>query len=269
MKKNHSKKSRKSKSGCNKKTNLPVLLRILALFIPPSLYMICTSFLFTTPNSGLIIMGLFGAVFIGIGLVSIVGFLDKSYFGHFFTSAFLVIGAIIIGVSSLIMYSPIYLLLDERYVTYYFILWIFLVALSISYVMFRGEVNKYFRSIGIGKNMINKSMKGMRNYWWYENLHRTYDLNILFYLNKIFTIVFLCTVLIHLFIGWLTFISIIMSVLFCLECVIIIVMYIFLSITKKRQHSERATDYTYVYIGIILPLVMCVCLIRYLSLYLV
>lgn len=268
MKKNHSKKSRKSKASCNKKTNLLVLLRILALFIPPSLYMICTSFLFITPNSGLIIMGLFGAVFIGIGLVSILGFFDKSYFGHFFTSAFLAIGTIIIGVSSLIMYSPIYLLLDERYITYYFILWIFFGALSISYVMFRGEVNQYFRSIGIGKNMINKSTKGMRNYWWYESLHRTYDLNVSFYLNKIFTILFLCNILIHLFAGWLGFVSIITSVLFCIECVIIVGMYISLS-TKKYRHSERSTDYTYVYIGIILPLVMLVCLIRYLSLYLI
>ena len=53
-------------------------------------------------------------------------------------------------------------------------------------------------------------MKGSKNFWWYESLHKEVGLGLLYYVNKIFTILFASTLVLTLFLGFIKDMSLIL-----------------------------------------------------------
>lgn len=257
------KKRKSSKKKPKNGFDFPGFLRISSLLLPPAIYIFSIALFFPGPNSGFIVLGCAGTLFIGIGLSNLAGLIDGMYFGHMFSVTSILAGIFMIGVSSAIMYIPsLYSMVDEKYVTFYFMMLVFLTMPIIWYTLFRGLIKSIFRYRRISKTDINHSLRGKRNYWWYEDLHRKHNLGILYYLNKIFTILYPLTAFAHLLIGWNPRAVHLISVLFIFVCIISSVMWIVGISVPTEKPKGFATE---VALCIILPFAMCYAVITYMS----
>lgn len=107
-------------------------------------------------------------------------------------------------------------------------------------VLFREGMYHYFRLHKISKTKIRKSTKGMKNYWWYEQLHEAFGFDRQYYLNKIFTIISLAALLLHMLFGWLPMMSLPIVVLFSLSFVVYIPMnYFALTQWNLYNHGQK------------------------------
>ena len=74
--------------------------------------------------------------------------------------------------------------------------------LTIFYVMFRDGVYSWLRGRKISDAMMRKSKKGAKNFWWYEELHKSFGLSSVYTLNKIYTVFFAAHLAASLLFGW-------------------------------------------------------------------
>lgn len=264
------KKARKKNTKVNDtRSKVADALKVLGFFLPLACYLVSTLWIWPAPNSGFIAMGFVGAFFVGIGLMTLGSLVNGMYLSKWLTIIFVALGTLLIGISSAIMYIPaVYSQIDEAFVTFYFMMWLFLSISGIWYCFFRGAVTTSLREKGISKTQIEKSMKGMRNYWWYEEIHREFDLKIIFFVNKAFTIIYPAVIVIHFLFGWLKFLSPIIAFLLCVVCPLSSVMGAFLVLyypSIMRHHPKK--QYIWNEVGsvclAVFPLLMMVAIVIY------
>lgn len=201
------------------------LLSVLSMLIPVGIYLLFTAFLYPAPNSGLMMIGLAGAFIIGICLICIPSLLKSIKEGSGGWGIIIAVcGLIGIGattVSCIVMYVPfIYEQLDETVITYSVVLSIALLFLALWYIFFRISVSQWMQHRGISKTAFKKELKGVKNYWWYEALHKKYNLTIVYWCNKTFTLIFAVISVLSLLLGWWKGAHLITCILFCLLCAI-------------------------------------------------
>ena len=98
---------------------------------------------------------------------------------------------------------------------YIYTLIIYLVIFPIAYYCFRDIVHQnLLKRRRIRKRDIRKSKKGIKNFWWYEDLHRQYDLDILYRINKIITVYYPLTFALFIMLGWITEFKILIAILY-------------------------------------------------------
>ena len=68
--------------------------------------------------------------------------------------------------------------------------------------MFRDGVYSWLRGRKISGSMMKKNKKGAKNFWWYEELHKTFGLSSVYTLNKIYTVFFATHLTVSLLFGW-------------------------------------------------------------------
>lgn len=179
-----------------------------ALLICPVLLLILTNhFLLNAPNSAWIVIGYIGSFIIGIGLFNWIMSLNKLSLGMKFTVICLTMGIILIAISEILIFNSH--LFCQDLVSFYFVSLLFCIGSLISYWVFRGGVNSYLRkNKGLSKTNINKHKKGKRNYWWYEEIQKQFGIGGLYYLNKIYTILFAVVLFSDLLLGFFKFASV-------------------------------------------------------------
>lgn len=238
------KKQNKKKKKENPKYGLIGFVKFLSFIIPLVLYLLIILLICPSPNSGFIFMGVIGCFIFGLGLVNVAGLLDDGYLGHLLTFIPILIGSLLLGISSLIIYTPsIYSKIDEHQVSFYFLSLAVLLVSIIYYVFFRGAVSNYLREKGLSKTKIKELTKGTRNFWWYEKINETYKVNWVFHLNKAYTIVYIATLLLHLFLGWWSMLIPMITILVCLVLALNIPMW-YLVVRTRRQVSSKKSDNT-------------------------
>lgn len=70
------------------------------------------------------------------------------------------------------------------------------------YFLFRISVETWLRRKRASKSKIKKLMKGKMNYWWYEGIHRLYDMGVWYHLNKLVTAAYALALGLALPFGW-------------------------------------------------------------------
>lgn len=245
---------------------LYAFVNLLALFLPCFLYMVITTWIFPSPNSGFLILGYIGNLILGLGFVNIAGNLSGMYLGNIVTFSAFGVGSLLITASSLVMYVPaIYSRMDESIITFYFIIWIVFAVSGMFYMFFRYAARLDLRKAGLSKTAIKKAMKGIKNYWWYEALKNDFNHSWVYRINKLFTMVFPLSVCLHLFLGWLRVLSPVITGIVCLLLLLNSVMYWLNFVTWNIAHSERPNKLGVERLaGFIFPIVACVALIIYL-----
>ena len=215
-------------------------VKVVSFLLPLFLYILLTVFVFPAPNSGFLFMGIVGSFFVGCGVIILLGLLDGMYFGHALTSVFLGIGFLMIFVSTLVMYVPsIYSKFDERYVTFYFLVWGLLMVSALYYFFFRQGVQSFFREKGYSKTRIKETLKGTRNFWCYEQAKTDLELGWIYYVNKGFLLVYLFSVAVHLALGWWKPVSPLIAVAVCLLMVLILPMFWLCFTTYQQSNFEK------------------------------
>ena len=92
--------------------------------------------------------------------------------------------------------------MDEAASNYYVLTIVSLLIAATYYFSFRLHITTMLRLRPVSKTRIRKLMKGKRNYWWYEELHRQCGLGSLYPLNKLFTIAYPPIAVFCLAVGW-------------------------------------------------------------------
>ena len=118
---------------------------------------------------------------------------------------------------------------DGSMKAYYFVTLLFLLLPPIFYLFFRFSVESRLRGRRISKTRIRKLKKGKRNFWWYEALHKEFNLGWLYSLNKIFTVGYLITLILSVTLGWCRFMAPVITVLYALVSLAVGVMSLFSS----------------------------------------
>lgn len=183
---------------------------------------------FSGINSSFIILGVIGSFIIGTALFALVASIEPKAFGIKFHKKLILfvgiiggIGGILVGISAVLLFVPqINIHFKEKLVSYYFLIWGELLLSALGYVLFRPNIQAFYRKQGLRKGEIQKFQKGIKNYWWYTSLNRECPMGNIRYVNYIFTIGYVITVILHLLGGWwgpiLTVVGIMTSILLVL-----------------------------------------------------
>ena len=256
---------KKKKTKVDQTSNLINFTKILFFLLPMAVYMIMTVQVFPAPNSGFLCLGYLGCFFIGLGLMNLASLLDGSSFGIVVTLFLVGIGGLFIGISSVIMYTPsIYEAIDEAYVTLWFFLGMTLIVLSIWYAFFRMGFGRRLRSRGYSKSWISKHMKGYRNYWWYESIHKEAEIGWIYFLNKAFTILFPLTFGLLLLLGWWKPFEIAAACATCILCAMAAPLASVAFLSSPDGKSDKSSpDPLSSLVGTIFPLILFYAIAKY------
>ena len=255
MAKKHSNK-KKHTSVNYSKMKVSGFLKFLALVLPLISYVMITTFVFPSPNSGFISLGIIGSFIFGLGLVNITGHLDDSNLGYEISVITCGLGSIMIGISSAIMYIPaIYSKIDEQQVSFYFLTWTVILVAVILYAFFRSAMKRYMRNQGVSKSRIGELFKGKANFWLYNTAHASLNLKWMYHINKLFIISFLIGSVVHLFLGWSRFFSPFIALLAVVILTSCIPMWSLVISTWSQGSSAKKNTYNIgLYLGYLLPL---------------
>lgn len=232
------KQRKKKRDNSDKNIGVWVFLGIIFLILPICLLAIM-NFIFDAPGSAWVVIGYIGSFIVGVGFFNLMMKFAKLSIGIKFSLFSVLIGGALIAVSELLVFNSH--LFNEDLVNYYFISLIFIIATLIFYAFFRGSVNYYLQNCKkISKTNINKHKKGKRNYWWYEEIHKEFGIGKIYYLNKIYTILFLSVFSLHLILGFFKVTSIITCLLSIILYVFSAIMWLFTSIQNNIEEHGCA-----------------------------
>ena len=236
---------KKKKNNINKdpdrahpvKNWLKVICVILSFSIPWIVVLILSEFVFPENDSAFIVIAILGCFIIGIGLCNLVAILfGEVNFGYKATIWMLAIGSVITAATFIVMYVPeIYALFNEKIVSLYLFSYFLWFLLCFNYAFFRFGVTSFCKNKGMSKSRIKKLKKGMRNYWWYESIHKEYNLGIVYTPNKVFTVSVPTAFILHVLFGWIRPFIVLTCTTYVFTSLIMVILQIFSSIQNKRE----------------------------------
>lgn len=233
------------------------LLRGIAIVVPLCIYVGCL-IIFPSASNGFIIPGIFGCLIVGIALALSIGILDDSFIGVFPTFLLFTIGVVLLLLSYLGLYSSVVLaMINEQVVNFYFLMWSFFLFIGFIYAFFRMGINKILRKKRISKTAIKKYMKGYRNYWWYETLHKEYDIGILYHINKFHVLIVGISLVLHFALGWCTIFTPLISIFICGSCLSSCALGWYIASKDCDMHQA------YIILGVCAPLGICYVVFSY------
>ncbi|MBR6744177.1 MAG: hypothetical protein IKM00_03045 [Clostridia bacterium] len=151
--------------------------------------------------SGFSILAALGALTVGVGLASLFFSFVFQYHRRKFSIICLSIGGFALALSFFMIKNPQFY--DPTVSTFYFFALIMMVLPAIFYFLFRDGVEMWTkRKKRINKSKFRNLLKGKKNYWWYEALHKEVNLGFLYHLNKAFTVLFVLTFALTLLTGF-------------------------------------------------------------------
>lgn len=241
-------------------------LKFIALILPLSIYVLLITCVFAPPNSGFIATSIIGCFAIGLSLVNLVGLLDDMYLGHIVTASLAALGAVLVAVSSVVIYVPaIYTQLNEQHISFYFLVWAILGVLAVYYLLFRYAVGLFLQNDGMSKTAVKKSLKGSANFWWYQAHKERQGFAWIYHINKLFTILFPLVGIVHGLVGWLKIVFPFVTAMICVLALLSLCMYYVVFATwDVVKSSPRKASKAKMSIGFVFPFMALAAIVLYL-----
>ena len=228
---------RKSAKSCS----ILIFTVAIALFLLP---LICSIFYVSGLNneqniSAFPVLTILGALIIGVGLANIPIAFFFQYRGRKVTVPCLLIGGVMIAISLFMINNP--QLYDPDVSTLYFVsllsmLWV----PPIFYFLFRSGVEDWaMRTKHISKSKIRKLKTGMKNYWWFEELHKEENLGGIYLLNKFYTLLYIALFALTLLTGLIKEMYLILCPMNILLYALTAYMYLFTSAQHNIDHYGK------------------------------
>ena len=255
------KKNRKKNTKSNKRDYLKGILSVIALIVPLLAYLIFITLIFPVANIVFVSIGIMGAIMISAGVMCLI-WLQR---GRGVSVAGIGVGVILIGASAFVRHTPIYDKLNEHYVNLYLLIWLAFVISAIWYFLFRGAIPGILRREGASKSAIKKSQKGLRNYWFYDEIHKKYNIGFLFYLNKIFILLFGPFLCLHIILGWHSAFVPAVAIAVCVLCALNVPMWVATQLSARNQNSRNKSSFIAAVSGALFPIFIIVGIITYLA----
>ena len=153
------------------------------------------------PVGGWAILAILGCIVMGVGLFNIVAAIIKQYLGHLLTVICLGGGGLIVAISIFMLENPH--LYDIDISMYYFVTLAFLLIPPIFYFFFRMNAIGYLSGkLKRRERTLRKSMKGKKNFWWYQSIHEEFGIGPIYHLNRTFTLLYIATATVTLVLGF-------------------------------------------------------------------
>ena len=107
-------------------------------------------------------------------------------------------------------------------------------------------------------------MKGYRNYWWYESIHKEAEIGWIYFLNKAFTVLVPLTIGLHLLLGWWKPLGIAVAGITCILCVMSLPLasVAFLALPEEKSDKNSPSPLSSL-VGTIFPLILFVAIAKY------
>ncbi|MBQ8583393.1 MAG: hypothetical protein IJ488_02130 [Clostridia bacterium] len=193
----------KSKRKLQIRFGVIMILGVSVCFIPLILYIIyIASFDENQSVGGWPLLGIIGALVIGVGLANIVATFFRQYLGHKVTAFTLIGGLCAVLLSVYMINHPE--LYDAVLSVYCSVSLIFLIFPTLFYAPFRISIEGLAkRSKKISSTRYRKLLVGKKNFWFYTQLHKEANLGILYYLNLIFIPLFVSVFVLTLLTGFI------------------------------------------------------------------
>lgn len=161
-------------------------------------------------------VGLGACIFLFI--ISILKMKKKRNFKKYLCGV-LFLSAYLLAIALFGMYGNGGAFLNEDTVTFNFLNIVLFTWVLTSYLFFKCSITDCLRTTSVSKTSLKKHMKGMKNYWWLEELHKTYNLGPVYYLNKALSALCALFLAFSILFGWFGFSKYISAVIFCAACV--------------------------------------------------
>lgn len=246
---------KKKKKQISIKRKLIMTLGVIFALAPIIAYAVIIS-VFDAQSPGFMILGLIGSIVIMLpifGLAMLIA--DISEHKKMYPDdkralkrvvAMLVPCLLLICISlSLPFISKLYSKINEAALTFYAFGILVLMLMTIFYAISHGAIDMGFRHDGLSLSTIKKLKKGTRNYWWYEALNKEYEMGILYYCNKFFTLSFVSGSVIHLVLGWWLPFAWVSTALFWVEGLTISVLVSYDSFVTYKNVSKKQHQIEY------------------------
>ena len=178
-----------------------VALGIFAFMLP----LLCLIVYFVSTGdehvSGWAILAILGCLIMGVGLFNIVAIVIKQYLGHTLTAICLGGGGLMVALSIFMIENPH--LYDVDVSMYYFITLAFLLVPPLFYFFFRLNVIEYLSGkLKRRERTLRRSMKGKKNFWWYQSIHDEFGIGPIYHLNRAFTLLYVVAAAVTLVLGF-------------------------------------------------------------------
>lgn len=117
---------------------------------------------------------------------------------------------------------------------FYFVTLLFLALPAMFYMWFRLSVDSWLRKVKrVSKSKLKKLKVGKRNYWWYEAIHTEVNMGILYPINKLFTICWVCAFGLTLLTGMIRVMSIVIGIFCTATYILSIIMLVFSTVRSN------------------------------------
>ena len=243
-----------------------VITGVAAFLLPLMLYTVYLSLRFSDAGvlGGWPFLAIFGCLVMGIGMFNIVAAFIHQYLGHMLTLITFAVGGAAIGFS--IFMTENQQLYNPTVSMHYFISLLLLVFNAIIYIGFRYNVGDWLeRTRKIKSSQFSRMTKGWKNYWWYKRLHEECGLGAVYYLNKIFTLLFALTLTATSILGLIKYMTLITGPMNILLNVVTAVMSLVSCVMENkekygvpfvllRKRSTRGYDSVIIDLGIVVLL---------------
>ena len=175
----------------------------IAFSLPLILYMIYRAVFNDSQNiTGWSVLAVLGCLIMGCGLFHAVRIRYFQSSGHKWTVSLLTFGGTIVIFSDFMRQHPE--LYDENLLGFYFISLLMMLIPPIFYIFFRDAMETMIsRTKHIRKSRFRNLIKGKKNYWFYEALHKEVNLGFPYHLNKISIILYVSLFILTLFTGFI------------------------------------------------------------------
>ena len=186
--------------------------------------------------SGFGILALLAALSVSVGLANIFFTLAFQYHGRKFSIITLSVGGSALAFSFFMIKNP--QLYDPAVSIFCFVSLIMMGLPAIFYFsLFRDSVEMWTkRKKCMRKSKYRNLLKGKKNYWWYEALHKKVNLGFIYHLNKIFTALFALTFALTLLLGLIKEMSLLL-------CIIHVSLYTLSAIMMAFSRREENLDF--------------------------
>lgn len=256
MSHHHSSKKKKLKP-------LGVALRAVAFLFPGAFFALLVGMLFPTFHLGFLYVGTLGCLLAGIGLVFLCGLWDHIWPGLTVTAAFLLSGFLILCGSLWMLYAPDILSQVEYQVPlWYGLLWAFCLVPPLWYPLFRKAFHHYLKGKGFAHGRLEYKLKGAKNYWFFDTLRGSFNMPVIYWLNKLYILVFLGALALQLVLGWWQVISGAVSFLLCMVLIMGAIMWWLFAFDKSSRHGhDNAPSTVLTLFALLIPIATCIGLV--------
>lgn len=181
------------------------------------------------------IIAFIGSLIMGIGIFNLFAALLNQYLGHWLTLVSLLIGGALMALSFLLTFNDtLSTVITPEQQKYWFFTPLITVIYIIEFLAFRSSLKDWMkRTRSLGGTDLRKMKKGKADTWFFRTAHKEVGLGAVYYLNALFTVLLASTVALSITLGFIKYLTPLISALFVALAVVSAVASVFAIIQEN------------------------------------